>query len=64
MTRRISVWDCDEPDVEISEDTYNFVRDKLLFHNRSMQWLWLQVLKEYGCLTEQTILKFMNEKWI
>ncbi len=47
---------------EISESTYHYIRDGILLRNRSMRWFLLQVVKNYGDLTEENILKFMDEK--
>lgn len=49
---------------EISQATYECLRDGSLLRNRPIKLILLYVVKEYGELTEENILKFMDEKWV
>ena len=49
---------------EISPETYTFLRDGANLRNRPLQFFLYRVVKEYGSLTEENILKFMDEKWV
>lgn len=48
----------------ISQQTYNRVRDGLMLKNKMMSWFWAEVIKTYGDLTEENIIKYMDEKWV
>ena len=49
---------------EISPETNTFLQDGARLRQRPVQFYLYQVVKEYGALTEEKILTFMDEKWI
>ncbi|MBI5153535.1 MAG: hypothetical protein HZA36_03710 [Parcubacteria group bacterium] len=49
---------------EISQTTYEDLRNGSLLRHRPMQYYLYRVVKEYESLTEENILTFMQEKWI
>ena len=49
---------------EISESTYEILRDGAILRNRPIKWFLTQIIKIYGKLTEENIIQFMDEKWI
>ena len=49
---------------EISQETHEWLRDGAIIRNRPIQYFLFRVVKEYGDLTEENILKFMDEKWV
>ncbi|OGY64733.1 MAG: hypothetical protein A3I24_02495 [Candidatus Harrisonbacteria bacterium RIFCSPLOWO2_02_FULL_41_13b] len=49
---------------EITEKTYGFLQDGAIIRNRPIKWFLNQIVKNYGELTEENILKFIEEKWI
>ncbi len=50
--------------VEVSEQTYEFIRDGIYLRGMPMETFLLKVLHKYGTLSEETILKFMEEYWV
>lgn len=49
---------------EISPETHVFLRDGACLRKRPIHYFLYRVVKEYGSLTEENILKFMDEKWV
>ena len=49
---------------EISPATHESLRDGACLRNQSIGYYLRRVVKEYGSLTEENILKFINEKWV
>ena len=52
-----------EHSTEISPKTHTFLRDGAHLRRRSIQFYLYRVVKDYGSLTEENIIKFMDEKW-
>lgn len=48
---------------EISKDTYEILKDGAALRNRPMQFFLLRVVQTYGSLTEENILKYVDECW-
>lgn len=49
---------------ELCQATYKCLRDGSAFRKQPLQEYLLQVVQEYGCLSDENILRFMQEKWI
>ena len=49
---------------EITEDTHEVLRDGAYLRNRPLDYYLQEVLKEYGELSEENILKYIDEKWV
>jgi len=49
---------------DISDNTHECLRDGAFLRKRPMQWFLRKVVKEYGELTEEKIIAFMDEEWI
>ena len=49
---------------EVSSKTHTSLRAGAFLRNRPIQFFLQRVVKEYGTLTEDNILKFMDENWI
>ncbi len=49
---------------EISDDTYELLRDGAALRRKPPEWFLFLVVVYYGDLTEANILKFMDEKWV
>ncbi len=47
----------------ISEETFEYFSDGAYLRGRPIQAYLHYIVKEYGALNEENILKFMNEKW-
>jgi len=48
--------------IEVSQATYEHLREKSLSRKCPIQRLLYQTAKKYGILTEKNIIKFMNKK--
>lgn len=49
---------------EISDETHLWLHDGSALRMKPMHDILRRVVSEYGALTEENILKFMDEKWI
>jgi|GEM_PF-4181755 len=49
---------------EISKNTHDILRDGAFLRKNPMAYFLSRVVKEYGALTEENILKFTDEKWV
>lgn len=49
---------------EISSDTHEILRDGACLRGRPIGYYLYAVVKLYGALTEENILKFMDERWV
>ncbi|TSC89547.1 MAG: hypothetical protein G01um10143_37 [Parcubacteria group bacterium Gr01-1014_3] len=49
---------------EVSADTHEWLRNGAYLRNRPIGLYLERVVREYGALTEENILKFMDEKWV
>ena len=56
--------DGEEHSAEISQETYEILRDGSILRNRPLQEYLRRIVQEYGELTETTLLKFIHEKWV
>jgi hypothetical protein len=50
--------------VLISEETYEILRDGAFLRNKRMEWFLFKTVRKYGTLTEENILKLMDEEWV
>lgn len=48
----------------ISEESYNDFLDGLAIRIKPMEYYLYCVVELYGALTEENIVKFMDEKWV
>lgn len=49
---------------EISSETYILLEDGAYLRNRPLQYFLYRVVKEYDVLNQESILRFIGEKWI
>lgn len=49
---------------QISEDTHEILRDGSFLRGRPMQFYLFCTVKKYGTLTEENILKYIDEYWV
>ena len=55
----VKTWSAD-----ITDDTYEFLRDGSFLRRRPIEFFLFRIVTEYGDLTEENILRFMDEKWV
>ncbi len=48
----------------IEQNTYEILRDGALLRQRPLEYYLAVVVREYGALTNENILKFMKERWV
>lgn len=53
-----------EHSVEVSQETWNFFGNGAAIRQRPVSYYLTRVVIEYGSLTEENIIKFMDEKWV